>query len=64
MTADQLLKMMKDPEEMVVPEGVCIRYVWQWTVNGEPVTRAVNTLIRRGKAKATYYRNSASLNVA
>ncbi len=37
-------------------DGVCIRYVWVWLVNGVPVTRQVNALMKRGWMHASYYR--------
>lgn len=55
MTADKLLARMKDPAERASPTAVCVRYVWNWTLDGEPCTRAVNTLIRRKQATAMYF---------
>lgn len=40
--------------------GQCVRWVWQWVQNGQPVTRTVNGLLKRGLIEATYYRASAS----
>jgi len=53
MTAAQLLRVMQ--EDSVRPEGVCIRYEWTYLVNGEPVTRAVKTLERRGHVRIMYF---------
>jgi hypothetical protein len=36
-------------------EGVCIRYRWTWLIDGEPVTRQVQTLLERGLMRAAYY---------
>jgi hypothetical protein len=52
-TATSLLHDMKTND--VRPEGVCIRGVWTFLVQGEPVTRAVNTLKRRGLIDISYY---------
>ena len=36
--------------------GVCVRGVWLWlSPDGEPVTRHVNILLRRGLMHAAYY---------
>ena len=52
MKADELLKAMR--EEGVRPSGVCVRGDWTYLVDGEPVTRAVNTLKRRGLVDGHY----------
>ena len=55
MTADQLLARMKDRDERAAPTAVCVRYVYKWTLKGEPCTGAVKTLIRRKLVKAMYF---------
>jgi hypothetical protein len=40
--------------------GHCVRWVWHWVLDGQPVTRQVNFLIKRGLIEATYFRSSAS----
>lgn len=42
--------------------GRCIHYTWQWSLDGRPVTKQVNTLIARGLIEATYFRNGATTN--
>lgn len=46
MTADELLRAMREDDAR--PEGICIRWEWKYLLDGEPVTRAVKTLKRRG----------------
>jgi hypothetical protein len=52
MKANELLAAMKWSE--VRPSGICIRGQWIYLVGGEPVTRAVNTLKRRGLVEGHY----------
>jgi hypothetical protein len=42
--------------------GVCIKYEWRWLLDGRPVTRQVNGLIKRGLMDATYFRDGAAVN--
>jgi len=35
--------------------GICIRGVWTWALNGEPVSGLVNGMLRRGELDADYY---------
>jgi hypothetical protein len=63
MTAAQLLKAMKEDGER--PEGICIRGVWTYLIRGEPVTRAVNTLLRRKLVDGLYFSGGkAAINLS
>lgn len=64
MTADELLKVMR--EDRVIPHGRCVRYEWQWTIDEgrTPVGRAVKTLTKRGLVDCMYFAgNSAAANL-
>jgi hypothetical protein len=45
------------------PTGVCIRYRWQWILDGASCTRAVETLKKAGLIDCQYYSQSASCNL-
>lgn len=36
-------------------EGFCYRGLWKWTMCGDPVTREVNTLKKRGLIDCIYF---------
>jgi hypothetical protein len=36
-------------------DGVCIKYEWTWLVDGHPVTRQVNSLLRKGMMELVAY---------
>jgi hypothetical protein len=47
--------------------GMVIQYVTRWVIDGIPATGTVNSLLRRGLMKASYYRHnecSASITAA
>ena len=45
--------------------GVCVRYVWHWTANGEPVSRQVAALLSKGFMNASYYKGgTATANIS
>lgn len=52
MTSKELHEAMKN--DGARPSGVCIRGVWTYLLDGQPVTRAVNTLKRRGVVNGHY----------
>lgn len=52
MRANDLLETMRN--DGARPSGVCIRGEWTYLLGGEPVTRAVNTLKRRGLVSGHY----------
>lgn len=36
-------------------EGACISWQWRWLLNGQPVTRQVNSLIKHGYLSPLYF---------
>jgi hypothetical protein len=52
MTKQQLKQELKERGAI---DGVCIRLMWKWLLDGEPVTRAANALLKSGEATASYY---------
>ena len=59
MTADQLLERIKEGEK---PNATPHHWEWVWTLNGQSVTRQMNTLRKRGLVNIVYHRGFASVS--
>lgn len=56
---------LTDRQKMVLQkraDGFCYRGNWKWTCNGEPVTREVNTLNKRGLIELTFFPDRGATN--